>query len=108
MKLIYAYIKHFRNIDNQEIYFSDGYIVDYNSALSLPTAITINKTTANPVKDVIFRGSQLSNVHIVVGKTGAGKTNILQMIGMPEEERLKETEASYVLLYSAGCSDPFS
>lgn len=101
MKLIYAYIKHFRNIDNQEIYFSDGYIVNYDPALPLPTAITISKTAANPVTDVIFRDSRLSNVHIVVGKTGAGKTNIFQMIGMPEEERLKETESSYFLLYSA-------
>lgn len=101
MKLIYAYIKHFRNIDNQEIYFSDGFIVNYNSNLPLPTAIRINKTEVSQVTDVIFRDSQLADVHIIVGKTGAGKTNIFQMIGMPEEERLKDTDASYFLLYLA-------
>ena len=111
MKLIYAYIKHFRNIDNQEIYFSDGYQIDYNSGLPLPGALTVAITATSPGSEIIFKNSKLSDVHIVVGKTGAGKTNIFQMIGMPEEERLKETEASYFLLYSAGSTyvlEPFN
>lgn len=111
MKLVYAYIKHFRNIDSQEIYFSDGYKINYDSAKPLPNALVVTRVPTNSVSDIIYKNSKLADVHIIVGKTGAGKTNIFQMIGMPEEERLKDTDASYFLLYSAENSyvlEPFN
>lgn len=101
MRLIYAYIRKFRNIQNQEISFSDRYNVSYNSDLPFPKALVINPRVQSLAASTIFKDSELENVHIIVGKTGAGKTNILQMIGMPEEERFKEEGASYVLIYEA-------
>lgn len=111
MKLIYAYIKQYRNIENQEIFFLDGFQIQYNREQPLPDALTVTKAPTNSVSSIIYQNSGLSNVHIVVGKTGAGKTNIFQMIGMPEEDRLKETSASYFLLYAAENSyviEPFN
>ena len=111
MKLIYAYIKQYRNIENQEMYFLDGFQIKYNSEQPLPDALTVTKAPTNPASSIIYQNSGLSNVHIVVGKTGAGKTNIFQLVGMPEEERLKETDASYFLLYAAENSyviEPFN
>ena len=110
MKLIYAYIKKFRNIVNQEIYFSDAFMVKYNHSLSFPDALIIQHRLYPVTSSPIFKDSKLSNVHIVVGKTGAGKTNIFQMIGMPEEERIDEG-GSYFLLYTTGSSfviEPFN
>lgn len=100
MQLIYCYIKHFRNIINQEVYFSDQYKVFYNGSLRV--------TPQNPdhVQEIIYKNSNLKNLHILVGKTGAGKTNLLQLIGMPEEIRLESSmpDDSYFLLYEAkGC-----
>lgn len=111
MKLVYAYIKDFRNIKDQEIYFSGGFRIIYDPEISFPAALTFTPVETNHASDIIFRDSQLPNVHIIVGKTGAGKTNILQMIGMPEEDRLKETDSSYFLIYSAKDSfviEPFN
>ena len=99
MKLIYAYIKQFRNIFNQDVRFSDEFDVSYDFSLSFPDALTIEKN--EKPKPVVFDNSRLNNVHIIVGKTGSGKTNILQLVGMTEDERLRQTEPgdSYFLLY---------
>ena len=35
----------------------------------------------------IYKKYNLSNVHLILGKTESGKTNVLQMIEMPEWER---------------------
>lgn len=100
MRLIYAYIKQFRNIVDQEIYFSHDYIVSYDPELAFPDALTIAKAQPSAAS-VIHKDSKLSNVHVIVGKTGAGKTNIFQLIGMTEKERVEneENRGSYFLLY---------
>jgi hypothetical protein len=105
MKLIYAYIKQFRNIINQEIYFSDKYYVKYNPSLLFPEALTIIAKEAPVASDIIHKDSKLSNIHVVVGRTGAGKTNIFQMIGMTEMERTdnEDNRGSYFLLYEDNC-----
>ena len=71
--------------------------------MPFPEALTITENELSAAEEVLFRDSQLANVHVIVGKTGAGKTNIFQMIGMPEEERALhgESEDSYFLLYEA-------
>ena len=103
MRLIYAYIKQFRNIIEQEIYFSNRFKVTYNSNSKFPDSLQLTKKELNPGYSVIQKNSQLSKVHIVLGKTGAGKTNIFQMIGMPQETRIDSSESgdSYFLLYEA-------
>lgn len=99
MKLIYAYIKKFRNIYEQEVCFSDEFEVRYDYSLPFPASLTVSKTAISD--PIVFEGSKLSNIHIIVGKTGSGKTNILQLIGMAEEDRLRQTEPgdAYFLLY---------
>lgn len=45
-----------------------------------------------------------------MGKTGSGKTNLLQLVGMTEKMRMdaKDTEESYFLLYrSTSCPDEY-
>ena len=104
MRIIYCYIKSFRNIKNQSISFSDRYCISYNKDLSFPEALNISITESAVPNSVIYRNSKLANIHLLVGKTGAGKTNIFQLIGMPESERVEHsgTEDSYFLLYEAG------
>ena len=101
MKLIYIFIKQFRNIYNQEVTFSDRFSVSYNPELSFPDSLKILPKNENSLNDFVYSESNLKNVHVIVGKTGAGKTNILQLIGMEEEERLHHGESgdSFFLLY---------
>lgn len=86
---------------NQEIYFSHDYVISYNPEKSFPESLTITSQQPSKISSVIHNNSQLSNVHIVVGKTGAGKTNVFQLIGMTEEERIENVEnrGFYFLLY---------
>ncbi len=102
MQLIYCYIKQFRNIINQEIYFSHDFVITYNPEVPFPDALVITPTHPSAGSAVVHKDSMLSNVHIVVGKTGAGKTNIFQLVGMTEEERVNNEEnwGSYFLLYA--------
>lgn len=102
MQLIYCYIKQFRNIINQEIYFSHDFVITYNPEVPFPDALVITPTHPSAASAVVHKDSMLSNVHIVVGKTGAGKTNIFQLVGMTEEERVNNEEnwGSYFLLYA--------
>lgn len=83
MRLIYAHIRHFRNIENQEVFFSDDFDVQFDSVKKFPNGLTIVPKEKQKGAQIIHNGSYLSNVHIFVGKTGAGKTNLFQMIGIP-------------------------
>lgn len=95
MKLIYCYIAHFRNIENQEVSLSDEFVCHYHDSKLL-----IEKQEKNPLMDYIYDNGFMSNLKIIVGKTGSGKTNFLQLIGMDEWRRI-ESDASdaYLLLY---------
>ena len=113
MKLIYAYIKCFRNIVNQEICFTPHYTVTYNAELPFPEGLRIYPKQPDAAMKAVFKNDKLSNVHLLVGKTGAGKTNILQLLGLEEEERRKITEASnaYFLIYKTSTGfliEPFN
>lgn len=101
MKLICAYIKRFRNIVNQEIYFTPYYTIVYNAALPFPDGLRICPTQPDAAISAVHKSGNLSDVHLLVGKTGAGKTNILQMVGLEEEERreIEEASNSYFLIY---------
>lgn len=112
MKLIYAYIHKFRNIKQQEIYFTKGYSISYEPKCAFPDSLHIQFTETDNASEIIYRDSKLSDIHIIVGKTGSGKTNIFQMIGMPEDERTRDCDRddSYFLLYRAADSfviEPF-
>lgn len=92
MKLIYAYIEQFRNIFNQEIYFSDDVVCDFSNK-----KISVRNTDEKRLREIIYGESLVKNLHILVGKTGSGKTNILQLIGMDDYSR--HSDDKYLLLY---------
>lgn len=96
MRLIYAYIGKFRNIINQEFHFSDDFLCSY-----LDGNLTIAQKEPNAVKDAVFGNSVLKNLSLIVGETGAGKTNLLQLIGMDEYRRgnLKKNDV-YLMLFA--------
>ena len=95
MKLIYCYIEHFRNIENQDVSLSDEFDCRYRDS-----KIFIEKREKNPLMDYIYDNGFMSNLRIIVGKTGSGKTNFLQLIGMDWWNRKSTTDGdAYLLLY---------
>lgn len=95
MKLIYCYIEHFRNIENQDVSLSDEFDCRYRDS-----KIFIEKREKNPLMDYIYDNGFMSNLRIIVGKTGSGKTNFLQLIGMDWWNRKSTADGdAYFLLY---------
>lgn len=95
MKLIYCYIEHFRNIENQDVSLSDEFDCRYRDS-----KIFIEKREKNPLMDYIYDNGFMSNLRIIVGKTGSGKTNFLQLIGMDWWNRKGTADGdAYLLLY---------
>lgn len=95
MKLIYCYIEHFRNIENQDVSLSDEFDCRYRDS-----KIFIEKREKNPLMDYIYYNGFMSNLRIIVGKTGSGKTNFLQLIGMDWWNRKSTADGdAYLLLY---------
>ncbi len=95
MKLIYCYIEHFRNIENQDVSLSDEFDCRYRDS-----KIFIEKREKNPLMDYIYDNGFMINLRIIVGKTGSGKTNFLQLIGMDWWNRKSTADGdAYLLLY---------
>lgn len=95
MRLIYCYVKKFRNIYEQELLLSPYYDVKLDG-----NKISIARKDCEEV-DSLFENENLRNLHIIVGKTGAGKTNLLQLIGLQQKDRQKDADNSqYFFLYS--------
>lgn len=95
MKLIFAYVKSFKNIHDQEFSLSDDYNVSFEG-----NRLYITPTQLDEVKSILYGGNLIKDLHLIVGRTGAGKTNLLQLIGMLFNERsLCESNDSYFLLY---------
>lgn len=95
MKLIYCYIEHFRNIENQDVSLSDEFDCRYRDS-----NIFMEKREKNPLMDYIYDNGFMSNLRIIVGKTGSGKTNFLQLIGMDWWNRKSTADGdAYLLLY---------
>lgn len=95
MKLIYCYIEHFRNIENQDVSLSDEFDCRYRDS-----KIFIEKREKNPLMDYIYDNGFMSNLRIIVGKTGSGKTNFLQLIGMDWWNRKSTADGdAHLLLY---------
>lgn len=95
MKLIYCNIEHFRNIENQDVSLSEEFDCRYRDS-----KIFIEKREKNPLMDYIYDNGFMSNLRIIVGKTGSGKTNFLQLIGMDWWNRKSTADGdAYLLLY---------
>lgn len=99
MKLIFAYVKNFKNIHEQGFALSDDFEVTFKRNL-----LRINPTRLGEIKSILYGGNLIKDFHLIVGRTGAGKTNLLQLIGMDFNERsFKESDDAYFLLYK--CQD---
>ena len=103
MQLIYCYIQKFRNIEQQEIQLSDKFrvgVIDGN--------LRIERLEPSRLKDYVYGQNFVRNLHVIVGKTGSGKTNLLQMIGMDKWERMKDSkDNAYFMLYETSSPNTF-
>lgn len=105
MKLIYCYIGRFRNIINQEVCLSSDWDVHYNEG-----KLNIKQKTANEVLDYLYGNAYMKDLHVIVGKTGSGKTNFLQMLGMDMFSRYGSDKngEQYLMLYKMHEQDMFA
>lgn len=97
MRLIYSYIHKFRNIIAQEVSFTPEYDVKFTDG-----ELSINQRREDDASDYLYGDSLIKYLSIIVGRTGSGKTNFLQMIGMDTYDRLdslRNNHDSYFLLY---------
>ena len=95
MKLIYVYVRNYKNIREQGFPFSSDFEVSFERNI-----LSIRKTNMEEVKNILYGGNMIKDLHIVVGRTGAGKSNLFQLIGMKERMRMQpENAGSYFLLY---------
>lgn len=96
MELIYAYVHHYKNIQEQEFYFSSSFQVSYiDEKLYISHQIL-------PFHDILFTQNQISSIHLIIGKTGSGKSNLLSLIGLSYEERKADgfaNHSQYFLVY---------
>ena len=106
MILIYAYIRKFKNYVEQEIIFDHTYKVSFQDG-----KLAIGYCGEDVVKAALRAGQKPDNVHLVVGKTGSGKTNLLQLIGMKYDVRHHRKwvgeDDSYFLLYKVSDTEFF-
>lgn len=99
MKLVYVNIKKFKNIINQEWKLDSGFDISFTGESGNLNIVVSNKQKI--CHSDISTNSRLDAVHVLVGKTGSGKTNLLQLVGITEELRTEECEPdeAYFLLY---------
>lgn len=99
MHLIYMFMKRYKNLVNQEVYFDGSYQV-----LFANNNLSITYQGENCAARLIRGGKKPDHIHMLVGKTGSGKTNLLQLIGMKHDERSHRMwhgeDDSYFLLYA--------
>lgn len=103
MKLIYSYINRFRNIHNQEVNFSERYTIHYvNGSLSFELK------EVDGSAEYLYGNGFMRDLRVIVGKTGSGKTNLLQLLGMDKWERHDSMKRdSYLMLYKTEEEDTF-
>lgn len=101
MELIYLYIKKYGDfIENQGFSFSNKFEVKMEN-----NCLLVNKKQ-DYLKD--FYGKKITNISVLVGQNGSGKTTILDILGMSRNDRFrssgrkKEVEGEYFLLYYIG------
>lgn len=103
MQLIYCYIKKFRNIQRQEVSLSDKFKCSYKDG-----RLWIEMSTDNSMADYTYENDFMRSLRIIVGKTGSGKTNFLQMIGMDSWNRMGSTKRdAYFMLYKMEVKNEF-
>lgn len=94
MRLLYVYIKHFRNFRDQDVRFVDDYDINYKDG-----QLSIKHTAHKRELEYLYGYDVLKNLTVIVGKTGSGKTNLLQLIGMQSYYREEDPKDEYFFLY---------
>lgn len=85
MKLLALYIKHYRNCFEDICFnFASDYEITYSNDL-----LNIKKKP-NALKD--FYGEHISDLSLIIGKNGTGKSSILNIIGSMMKERIEDFE----------------
>lgn len=106
MILIYAYIHRFKNYVDQEITLDPAYDVKFCDG-----QLSISYRGPSHVRSILRGDKKPDALHLLVGKTGSGKTNLLQLIGAKSETRMERKrngeDDSYFLLYAMGNSEFF-
>ncbi|MCD3276631.1 AAA family ATPase [Clostridium botulinum] len=96
MELIYVYIDKFSDfIEKQEFIFSQKFNISYNKD---------NETLLIKERDYVknFFGEKIKNISLIIGKNGTGKTTILDLLGMKNDDRKKNSvlhKDKYFLIY---------
>ena len=84
MELIYMYLGNInRSLNNQGILFSRKFNVNYNAE---SRELTISKQETNGIN---IYGEQIENLNLLVGQNGTGKSTILDLLGLPRQNRLE-------------------
>lgn len=105
MKLIYCYIGKFRNIVGQEVCLSSEWDVRFRDG-----NLTIRRKEADETLDYLYGNDFMKDLYVIVGKTGSGKTNFLQLLGMDDCSRYVSSIGGdqYVLVYKMQDTDRFA
>ena len=80
MKLIYLFVEKFRNICNQEFYFEMNYKVKNEIERDM-NGVSCYKVRVNRNGEINSNTANIKSITMVVGKNGAGKTSLLQILG---------------------------
>ena len=98
MTLIYAYIQKYKNYAEQSILFNTEYNVQFQEGL-----LSFSYAGTSAARSLLRGERKEDHLHFLVGKTGSGKTNLLQLIGMKHEIRYRRKwdgeDDAYFLLY---------
>lgn len=103
MQLIYCYISRFKNIVNQEVAFNPDYEVGF-----VNHKLTVKRKCRSGNRNYLYGESFIRNLSVIVGRTGSGKTNLLQLIGMDDYTRSESMDTdAYFLLYQTDAPEHF-
>lgn len=103
MQLIYCYISRFRNIVNQEVAFNPDYEVHFDDH-----KLIVKKRCSSNNRNYLYGENFIKNLSVIVGRTGSGKTNLLQLIGMDDYTRFESMNTdAYFLLYQKDAPEHF-
>lgn len=106
MFLIYAYIAKYKNYVDQEISFDPAYEVTFQEG-----ELSFAYQGYSAPYGILRAGQKPDRLHLLVGKTGSGKTNLLQLIGMKHDARLQRKwdgeEDAYFFLYAVSDREYF-
>ncbi|HBI6603048.1 TPA: AAA family ATPase [Listeria monocytogenes] len=80
MRLIYLFVEKFRNINNQEFYIEINYNVKKEIERDA-NGIACYKVYVNKIGETENKAANIESITMVVGKNGAGKTSLLQVLG---------------------------